>query len=153
MRRPPRAQPRHAAGFTLVELMVVLAIIAILSAVAYPSYRDYALRGQLVDASNGLATVRAQMERHFQDNRSYATTGSFTTPCSAAVATRTFGLFVVSCAATPTASAFSLKAVGSGSTAGFTYTVNQQDLRATTAVPSGWSTCSSAWIMKKGQAC
>lgn len=153
MRRPPSVTRPHAAGFTLVELMVVLAIIAILSALAYPSYRDYALRGQLVDASNGLATVRAQMERHFQDNRSYATTGGFTTPCAADEATRTFGLFVVSCAATPTATAFALKAVGSGSANGFTYTINQQDLRATTAAPSGWSTCASAWLMKKGQTC
>lgn len=140
-------------GFTLIEVMITVAIIGILTAVAYPSYRDYLVRGQLVEASNGLATVRAQMERHFQDNRSYATVGAFTTPCAAAVATRTFGSFVVSCAATPTDTAFTLQAVGSGPVNGFTLTVTQQDVRATTAAPSGWNTCATGWMLKKGQIC
>ena len=51
-------------GFTLIEVMVTVAIVGILSMIAYPSYRDYVLRGHLVDATNGLSTVRAQMERH-----------------------------------------------------------------------------------------
>ena len=85
--------PRLRRGFTLIEVVIVVSIIAILSAVAYPSYRDYLRRGQLADATNGLSVMRAQMERHFQDNRSYATVSTFTTPCAAAVATRTFGLF------------------------------------------------------------
>jgi type IV pilus assembly protein PilE len=144
---------RQERGFTLIEVMITVAIIAILSMVAYPSYRDYLVRGQLVEASNGLATVRAQMERHFQDNRSYATVGAFTTPCAAAVATRTFGNFVVSCAVAATDTTFSLQAVGSGPVNGFTYTINQQDVRATTAAPAGWNTCATGWIMKKGQTC
>lgn len=137
----------------MLELMVVVVILGILSAIAYPSYRDYLLRGQLVDASNGLSALRAQMERHFQDNRSYATVGSFTTPCAASLDSRSFGEFVVSCNGTPTATAFTLKAVGSGPAAGFTYTINQQDKRATTAAPSGWPTCANKWLMKKGQTC
>jgi type IV pilus assembly protein PilE len=36
---------------------------------------------------------------------------------------------------------------------GFTYTVNQADVRATTAAGSGWNTCASKWLMKKGQTC
>jgi len=146
------AQRQH--GFTLIELMITVAIVGILTMVAYPSYRDYLLRGQLVEATNGLATLRAQMERHFQDNRTYATAGTFTTPCAATdVTTRTFGTFVISCAATPTDTAFTLRAVGSGSTAGFTFTITQQDVRATTAAPSGWNTCATGWMLKRGQTC
>ncbi len=133
--------------------MITVAIIAILSMVAYPSYRDYLVRGQLVEATNGLATVRAQMERHFQDNRTYVTVGAFTTPCAAAVATRTFGNFVVSCAVAATDTTFSLQAVGSGPVNGFTYTINEHDVRATTAAPAGWNTCATGWMMKKGQTC
>jgi type IV pilus assembly protein PilE len=145
--------PQRQHGFTLIELMITVAIVGILTMVAYPSYRDYLIRGQLVEASNGLATLRAQMERHFQDNRSYATVGAFTTPCAADVAGRTFSNFVISCTATPTDTAFTLQAVGSGSVSGFTFTVTQQDVRATTAAPTGWSTCATGWMLKKGQTC
>ncbi len=143
-----------AHGFTLIEVMVTVAIVAILAAVALPSYRDYVTRGQLTDAVHGLATMRAQMERHFQDNRTYATVGTFVTPCAdTVVSNRTFGNFVVSCTAVPTAGAFTLQAVGSGPVSGFTFTVTQQDVRATTAAAAGWNTCASGWMTKKGQSC
>ena len=73
---------RTARGFTLIEVMITVAIVAILAVVALPSYREYVVRGQLANATNGLATIRAQMERHFQDNRTYATSGTFVTPCA-----------------------------------------------------------------------
>ena len=149
-----RTTDRATRGFTLIEVMMAVAIVGILAAVAFPSYRDYITRGQLTDATNGLATLRAQMERHFQDNRTYATAGTFVTPCASTdAAPRTFGPFVVSCATTPTATNFSLQAVGSGRVAGFTFTINETDVRATTAAPSGWNTCTSQWLTKKGQAC
>ncbi len=153
--KPPIRNALHCRGFTLIEVMVVVAIIGILSAVAYPVYTDYLLRGSLADANTGLATMRAQMERHYQDNRSYATVGAFTTPCATAEAGRTFGRFVVSCNPDPTALAYTLRAVGSGPSAGFTYTVTQADVRATTAVAAGkgYVTCANKWIMKKGETC
>ena len=144
---------RAGAGFTLIEAMITVAIIGILAAVALPSYRDYILRGHLTDASNGLATIRAQMERHFQDNRTYATVGAFTTPCAAAAGSRTFNLFVVSCSGTPTGTAFTLQAVGSGTATGFTFTITEADVRATTAAPTGWTTCATGWMLKRGQTC
>jgi prepilin-type N-terminal cleavage/methylation domain-containing protein len=142
-----------ANGFTLIEVMITVAIVGILTMVAYPSYRVYLTRGQLVEATNGLSQMRAQMERHYLDNRTYATSGTFTTPCDADAASRVFGSFTVSCDGTPTATAFALKAVGSGQTNGFTFTINQQDVRATTAAPSGWNTCATQWMVKKGQSC
>jgi type IV pilus assembly protein PilE len=150
----PPCRPRTQGGFTLIEVMITVAIVAILGMVAMPSYRDYVMRGHLADASNGLATVRADMERHFQDNRTYATVGTFVTPCASTnAATRTFNLFVVSCVGTPTGTAFTLQAVGSGAVTGFTFTVNQTDVRATTAAPSGWTTCATKWLLKRGASC
>jgi type IV pilus assembly protein PilE len=150
----PRAQSRAAQGFTLIEVMITVAIVAILAMVALPNYRDYILRGQLANATNGLATLRAQMERHFQDNRTYATSGSFTTPCASTdAAPRTFGSFVVSCSGTPSSTAFTLQAVGSGATDGFTFTITEADVRATSAAPSGYNTCTSKWLLKKGESC
>lgn len=151
--RPAVPHRAGQAGFTLIEVMITVAIVAILAAVALPSYRDFIVRGHLADASNGLATIRAQMERHFQDNRTYATVGAFTTPCAAAAATRTFNLFEVSCSGTPTANAFTLQALGSGAANGFTFTITEADVRATTAAASGWGTCATKWILRKGATC
>ena len=146
------AAPR---GFTLIELLITVAIIGILAAVAIPQYRDYVTRSRLADASSGLTTMRAQMERYYQDNRTYADSGTFVSPCNnATVSARTFGSFVVSCTGTLNATQFTLQAVGSGQASGFTYTINQQDARATTAIPAAWgSTCTSKWIMTKGDSC
>ena len=55
---------RQVRGFTLIEVMIAVAIIGILSAVAYPSYRDYITRGQLTDATTGLSTVRKPSGHH-----------------------------------------------------------------------------------------
>lgn len=149
-----RARRRGSHGFTLIELMIAVAIVAILLGVALPSYREYVVRGHLADASNGLALMRAQMERHYQDNRTYATAGTFRTPCdSTDAAPRTFNNFVVTCSGTPTATAFTLAATGSGPVAGFVFTINQADVRATTSAPTGWNTCATKWLTKKGSTC
>ena len=148
---------RHGSrGFTLIEIMITVVIIGVLAAIAIPSYQDYVRRGYVVDGTNALATMRADMERYFQDNRTYAgTSGGLVPPCDATVVAskRTFGNFVIGCT-TANATQFTLEAVGNGPVSGFKYTINQQDVRATTAVPSGWgSTCTGKWIMKKGESC
>ena len=146
-------QRNRPHGFTLIELMIAVAIVAILAMVAVPSYSAYIMRGHLAEAASGLAATRAQMERHYQDNRSYATVGAFTTPCAADASTRTYGHFVISCSGTPDATTFTLQAVGSGPVTGFTYTIDQADVRATTAAATGWNTCASKWLTKKGESC
>lgn len=152
---------RPAAGFTLIEVMITVAIVGILAAIALPSYRDYILRGQVVDATNGLSVTRANMERFYQDNRTYAsvTAGgvTYTSPCSdTTVSKRTFGNFVVSCSAGPSLTSYTLQALGSGPVLNFAYTVDQRNVRGTTfpaTAPSGWNSCATEWITKKGQTC
>lgn len=139
----------------MIEVMIVVGIIGILAAIAFPSYRDYVLRGQLVDAHNGLSAMRADMERYFQDNRTYESTGSFVSPCKVDEDKRKVGSFTLACpAGEPTSTTFKLQAVGSGTTNGFVFTVDQQNNRTTTVTGvSGWNSCANDWVTKKGQTC
>lgn len=54
--------PLRPSGFTLIELMVVIAVVAILAAIAYPSYSNYVLRSKLRVAQNDLVALGAHLE-------------------------------------------------------------------------------------------
>jgi type IV pilus assembly protein PilE len=68
------AQHRSEEGFTLVELMVVVAIVAILASVAIPAYINYVNRAKQSEAANLLLTARIEMEEFYADNNYYANT-------------------------------------------------------------------------------
>lgn len=62
----------RARGMTLMELMIALAIVAILAALAYPSYRDSLMRGRRIDAIGSLLAVRVAQERWRANHTAYA---------------------------------------------------------------------------------
>ncbi len=130
-------------GFTLIELMVTVAITAILASVALPSYSAYIQRSRVPAALEGLSTFATRMEQRYQDVGHYANA----TVC--AVAVPTVPNFTVSCAigsGTTANQSFTATATGSGSMTGYTFTVDQAGVRRTTAHPKGlpatncWST-------------
>lgn len=135
-------------GFTLIEMMIVVAIIGILASIAIPSYTDYVIRARLVDATNALSSMRARLEQHFQDNRRYDTAGTFTTPCASA----TVGSFNITCASNATT--YTVTATGTDIVANFVYTITQDGTQATTGTKTGWGGAStSCWQVKKGGSC
>ena len=62
-------------GFTLIEIMIVVAIVAILSAIALPSYSDYVLRSKLPEAFSALSDQRIRLEQYYQGQQSLCRCG------------------------------------------------------------------------------
>lgn len=138
-----------AKGFTLIEVMITVAIIGILAAIAIPNYADYVTRSRINDATGNLANKRVQMEHYFQDNRTYVGSNAVGQPCANdATSSQSFDF---TCAGIG-ALTYTIQAGGKATMAGFTFTINQNNVRATTSAPGGWST-GACWLTKKGAAC
>lgn len=132
-----RTSPRRMHGVTLMELLTVVAIIGILSAIAIPAYQDHVRRGQIEEATATLSQGRVATEQFFLDNRTFVAA-----PCP-----NDTDNFAMTCAATATT--YTITATGAGNLSSFVYTVNERNQR-TTAGPWGSGAC---WITKKGQTC
>lgn len=140
-------------GFTLVEIMIVVAIVGILSAVAIPMYSSYMAKGKLVDAQSSLTSARVKMEQYYQDHRTYV--GAEVAQASGGACPATSTYFSYACATT--ASTFTITASNSanqglGSAASYVYTIDQNNAKSTTAF-AGATSSSTCWITKPGQSC
>jgi len=58
-------------GFTLIELMIVVAILAIIASIAMPAYTGYVKTAKMTEAHNNIATLRLAEEEYFLENNSY----------------------------------------------------------------------------------
>ncbi|MFO7306850.1 MAG: type IV pilin protein [Gammaproteobacteria bacterium] len=69
---------RRMRGITLIELMVIVAVVAILGSLAVGSYRNYLIRAQRTEARMALLRIQAAQEKFFLQNNRYATDGQLT---------------------------------------------------------------------------
>ncbi|MGB2833790.1 MAG: type IV pilin protein [Methylotenera sp.] len=135
-------KPRNVqSGFTLIEVMIVVAIIGILASIAMPAYTDYVKRGKAAEATSTLANLRVQMEQYYQDNRTYV--GFACNPAQK--------YFTYSCT-TQTATAYTLNAAGKAAEnmGSFQFTIDQANAR-TSKFDS--STSVNCWLTSKGGSC
>ena len=134
-------------GFTLIEIMLVVALIGIITAVALPMYRGYLVTGKVVEAHSTLTTSRVQMEQYYQDHRTYVG-GEAAAPNGVCPPNSTyFSYACVTAANTYTITASNLAGQGLGNAGSYAYTINQANIKATTAFPGG-RTSPDTWISK-----
>jgi prepilin-type N-terminal cleavage/methylation domain-containing protein len=151
---------RHARGFTLLELMIALVVIAVLAAIAIPSYEDYVMRGKIAEAVSNLSTVRVAMEKYYADEHFYNASGTPGTCGVTLPSGANAKYFTIACtsgsASGPGDQTYTVTASGLANMSGFTYTLNESDARTTNITsPAGWATAGTVncWIERKGDSC
>ena len=145
----PRTQLKTVAGFTLIELMIVVALIGFMLTIALPSYQDYVRRGKIGEATSELAAFRARQEQFFQDNRTYVSGG---TTCGGTLPGGT-KYFTYTCAGAATTYTGTATGIATQGMNGFTFTIDQANTRQTTALPGASGLPKNCWTYKKDESC
>jgi type IV pilus assembly protein PilE len=141
---------RAVAGFTLLEMMIVVAIVAALAAIALPSYAAYVQRSRILGAITRLSDARARMEDYFLDERAYADPSG---RCGVVPPTSATDAFIVQCEATATTFTVIATGVAAKSMTDFIYSIDQSGAKATLSVPRGWARSADCWTIRQDGFC
>jgi type IV pilus assembly protein PilE len=141
--------PRSAAGFTLIELMIVVAVISILAAVAYPSYQESVRKSKRTEARALLVDAAARQERYYADNNTYTATVT-SGGLGYSSATSATGIYSLSIVVTPAScstacTGYTLTATAAGAQAAdaacATLTLTSAGTKGYTGTASAYTTC------------
>jgi len=150
------SQFSRAGGFTLIELMIVIAILGVLASIAIPAYTQYLRKSRIAEATAGLSSMNVKMEQYFQDNRTYV--GACAAGTVAPLPTGTFFTFTCNIpVAVPDPATYTITATGKAASnmSAFAYTIDQANNRVTTALPAGWTlpNPSTCWVRNEAGGC
>jgi len=141
---------RRARGFTLIEVMITMAIVAILSSISLPFYTDYLRRGQVQEVFSNLVTLRVALEQYYQDERSYGPAGG---ACGIDLPDQADLNFVYDCTLAADGQSFLLTAEGKsgGMVSGLRYSINQIGARESHCSSCTWHFQSpqARWIARQ----
>jgi type IV pilus assembly protein PilE len=124
---------RHAKGFTLIELMIVVVVIGILASIAYPSYNQYVMKAHRSSAQQFMLSIASKQEQYVLDARSYTSTigaGGLGLTAPAELASR-YTFAVVATAGPPPGYAITATAIGAQAADG-NLTLNNQGTKGPT---------------------
>lgn len=127
----------RSQGFTLIELMLVIAVLGIIAAIAYPSFIGQLQKARRSDAKQALYDVAAKLEQYYADNKGYPVAADMT---DLGYATATFtsleGYYTISFNGASTAIAYSIQAAPIGAQAADTecgtFRLNQLGVKSVT---------------------
>lgn len=129
-------------GFSLIEMMIVVAIIGLLASIAVPGYQDYVKSGNAAEAPANLANCRVQAEQFFQDNFTYV--GFVCNPSDAKYFDYTID--------NQSATTYTLQAIGRAAhnMGNFSFTVNQDNAKTSSYDGTAGATC---WLTSSSGTC
>jgi type IV pilus assembly protein PilE len=154
MRISTNRRTKRRPGFTLLEVMITVAIVGILASIALPMYFDQVTRSKIIDGTTRLGDYRSKMEKYFMDNRRYVKVAGGVacgvddpTPGTSDAFTITIG----PC----TDTTYTITATGRpayGMSSSFVYQVNQTNAKSS-AGPGGTFTAATCWALRKDGSC
>ena len=131
-------------GFTLIEVLVTLAMVSIIAAVALPAYSGYVARSKVPPGLEALSSTATRMEQFYQDTGNY---GVGSCGSGYVMPTPSTSYSAVSCVLTNLGQGFDMTITGIGALSGYQYSINHRGERKTLAHPKGLPS-GNCWSVK-----